>query len=83
MKRILLIVSLFLAMNAFAQEQLLRLPQEGYDPPKEIRFAPLYGKKVVVKRIANAHIRFCQIAALSSELKVANLTNNDAKKTWF
>jgi len=36
-----------------------------------------------VKRIANAYIRFCQIAALSSELKVANLTNNVAKKTWF
>jgi hypothetical protein len=40
----------------------------------------LVRQKVVEKRIANAHIRFCQIAALSSELKVANLTNNDAKK---
>ena len=35
-------------MNAFAQEQLLRLPLPKYDPPKEIRYSPLYGKSIVV-----------------------------------
>lgn len=48
MRRFLLIVSFFLAMNAFAQEQLLRLPQPEYDPPKEIRYSPLYGKTIIV-----------------------------------
>lgn len=48
MKRILLIFSFLLTVNAFAQEQLLRLPLPKYDPPKEIRYSPLYGKSIVV-----------------------------------
>ena len=48
MKRILLIVSLFLAINTFAQEQLVRLSQAGFDAPEAIRQSPLYGKNVIV-----------------------------------
>lgn len=48
MKRFLLIVSLFLTMNAFAQEQLLLLPQPGFDAPEAILHSSLYGKKVIV-----------------------------------
>lgn len=48
MKRILLIFSFLLTLNSFAQEQLVRLPQSDYDPPKEVLFSPLYGKKIIV-----------------------------------
>ena len=48
MKRILVIFSLLLTLNAFAQEQLVRLPQRNYNPPKEVQSAPLYEKNVIV-----------------------------------
>lgn len=48
MKRILLIFSLLLTLDAFAQEQLLRMPQREFDPPEEVRSSPLYEKKIVV-----------------------------------
>ena len=48
MKRILLIFSLLLTLDAFAQEQFLRMPQRGFNPPKEVRNSPLYEKKIVV-----------------------------------
>lgn len=48
MRRFLLIVSFFLAMNAFAQEQLLLLPQAGFDAPEAVLHSPLYGKTVIV-----------------------------------
>ena len=35
-------------MNAFAQEQLLRLSQPGFEAPEAILHSPLYGKKVIV-----------------------------------
>ena len=35
-------------MNAFAQEQLLLLPQAGFDAPEAVLHSPLYGKTVIV-----------------------------------
>lgn len=35
-------------MNAFAQEQLVLLPQPGFEAPEAILQSPLYGKKVIV-----------------------------------
>ena len=35
-------------MNAFAQEQLLRLSQPGFEAPEAILQSPLYGKKIIV-----------------------------------
>ncbi len=48
MKRILVIFSLLLTLDAFAQEQLVRLPQRDYDPPQEVRSSPLYEKNIIV-----------------------------------
>ena len=48
MRRFLLIVSFFLATNAFAQEQLLLLPQAEFDAPESVLHSPLYGKTVIV-----------------------------------
>jgi len=48
MRRFLLIVSFFLATNAFAQEQLLLLPQAEFDAPEAVLHSPLYGKTVIV-----------------------------------
>lgn len=48
MKRVLLIFSLLLALDALAQEQMLRLPQADDHPSDAVRSAPLYGKKIIV-----------------------------------
>jgi len=48
MKRFLLILSMLLALNAAAQEQLILLPAEGRNAPETIRDNPLYGKTVIV-----------------------------------
>ncbi len=48
MKRILLIFSLLLTLNSFAQEQFLRMPQREFDPPEEVRSSPLYEKKIII-----------------------------------
>lgn len=48
MKRILLIFSILLTLNAFAQEQLLLLPREQDDAPADVRNSPLYGKTIIV-----------------------------------
>ncbi len=48
MKRILLIFSILLTLNAFGQEQLVLLPQEDFDAPEAVLQSPLYGKKIIV-----------------------------------
>lgn len=48
MKRILLIFSILLTLNAFAQEQLVLLPQEDFDASDAVLQSSLYGKKIIV-----------------------------------
>ena len=48
MKRITLIFFLLLTLTAFAQEQLVLLPEADRDAPAKIQQSPLYGKKIIV-----------------------------------
>ena len=48
MRRIIFILFLFLALDSFAQEVLVRLPVQPCDAPASIQAAPLYGKKILL-----------------------------------